>query len=105
MPCRTKQRRKALRLSLGSVSRRQPGTVVRAGAACGGGTRRRQEAPLPALLRLGQDGTARSGWPHGSVEGRGPPTPFGDRLRVQAVAGGQITGRRLGLLELGSNSR
>jgi hypothetical protein len=38
--------------------------------------------------------------------GRGPaPTPLGDGLRVQPVAGGQAAGRRLRRLELGSNSR
>ena len=57
------------------------------------------------LLGLGQHGAARPAWPHRLVGGRGAPAPFGDRLRVQPVTGGQGAGRRLRRLELGSNTR
>jgi hypothetical protein len=57
------------------------------------------------LLGLGEHRAAGPARPHPRV-GRGPaPPPFGNRLGVQAVAGGQGAGRRLRPLELGSNAR
>jgi hypothetical protein len=70
----------------------------------------RQQGAAPELdddrlLGLAQDRAARPARPHRLVGGRGPLPPLGDRLRVQAVAGGQGAGRLLRRLELGSNSR
>ena len=43
--------------------------------------------------------------PHRCIGRGGAPPPLGDRLRVQAVSGGQGPGALLRPLELGSNTR
>src|SRR3954453_10678605 len=43
--------------------------------------------------------------PHRRIRRGGAPPPLADRLRVQAVPGGQGPGARLRPLELGSNTR
>jgi hypothetical protein len=70
----------------------------------------RQQRPAPELdhdrlFGLAQDRAARPRGSHRPIRGRGALAPFGDRLRVQPVAGGQVAGRLLRRLELGSNSR
>jgi hypothetical protein len=57
------------------------------------------------LLGLSEYGAARLAWPHGRVGGDLPGAPLSDGLGVQAVLGGEGTGRRLRRLEFGSNSR
>ena len=99
MPCRSKQRCRALRVSLGMLSRKQPRT------SSSGRRVRLPELDHGRLLSLGQDRAAWPARPHRRVRGVVPLPPLGHRLGVQPVAGGQGTGARLRRLELGSNSR
>jgi hypothetical protein len=70
----------------------------------------RQQRPPPELdhdgfVGFGQDRAARSRRSHRLISRGAALAPFGDRLRVQAVAGGQAAGRLLRPWELGSNPR
>ena len=57
------------------------------------------------LLGVGEHGAPWQARPHGRVGCRGAPRPLRDRLRVQPIAGGEVTGRFLRPLECGSNAR
>jgi hypothetical protein len=70
----------------------------------------RQQRAAPELedhgfLERRQHGAAGIARPHRCIGRGGAPSPFGDRLGVQAVSPGQGPGALLRRLELGSNTR